>query len=76
VPLLGVDRREVKARANGFLKLYQWLGDHDFPIVRADRSEPLVIVPFSFAVEIAKAAENSRISVKGAPDAVIPARAT
>ena len=74
VPLLGVDRRvEVKARANGFRKLYQWLGDHDFLIVRADRSEPLVIVPFSFAVEIAKAAENSRMRVSSAPDAVSPA---
>jgi Holliday junction resolvase len=61
VPILGVDRRvEVKARANGFRKLYQWLGDHDFLIVRADRADPLVIVPFSFAVEIAKVAEKQR----------------
>jgi hypothetical protein len=61
VPLLGIDRRvEVKARANGFRRLYDWLGDHDFLIVRADRSEPLVVVPFHLAVEIARAAENSR----------------
>jgi hypothetical protein len=39
-------------------------------IVRADRSEPLVIVPFSLAVEIAKAAENSRSRAIGAPGAV------
>jgi Holliday junction resolvase len=75
VPLLGVDRRvEVKARANGFRKLYQWLGDHDFLIVRADRSEPLVVIPLDSAIEIAKAAEkNSRISVICEPDAVLPA---
>jgi hypothetical protein len=61
VPLLGVDRRvEVKAKANGFRRLYDWLGDHDFLIVRANRAEPLVVVPFHLAVEIAKAAENSR----------------
>ena len=42
-------------------------------IVRADRSEPLVVVPFRLAIEIAKAAENSRMRVSGAPDAVSPA---
>jgi Holliday junction resolvase len=61
VPLLGANRRvEVKARANGFRRLYDWLGDHDFLIVRADRSEPLVVIPLNLAVEIAKVAENSR----------------
>jgi hypothetical protein len=62
VPLLGIDRSvEVKARANGFRRLYDWLGDHDFLIVRADHSEPLVVIPFRLAAEIAKAAEkNSR----------------
>jgi hypothetical protein len=61
VPLLGVDRRvEVKARANGFRKLYQWLNDADYLIVRADRAEPLVVIPLHLAIEIAKAAENSR----------------
>jgi hypothetical protein len=63
VPLLGVDRRvEVKARGNGFRQLYEWLDGADFLIVRADRSEPLVVVPFHFAIEIVKAAENSRSS--------------
>src|SRR6516162_5310081 len=61
VPLLGADHRvEVKARANGFRRLYDWLGDHDFLIVRADRSEPLIVIPLNLAVEIAKVAENSR----------------
>jgi Holliday junction resolvase len=63
VPLLGADRRvEVKSRGNGFRQLYAWLDGADLLIVRADRSEPLVIVRFNFAVEIAKAAENSRSS--------------
>jgi hypothetical protein len=61
VPLLGADRRvEVKCRGSGFRQLYTWLDGADFLIVRADRSEPLVVVPFHFAIEIAKAAENSR----------------
>ncbi len=68
VPLLGVDRRvEVKARTDGFRQLYDWLDGADLLIVRADRSEPLVIVPFHFASEIAKAAENSRTRAISAP---------
>jgi len=64
VPLLGIDRRvEVKSRGSGFKQLYEWLNGADLLIVRADRSEPLVVVPFHFAIEIAKAAENSRMSV-------------
>src|SRR5215472_18281639 len=58
VPLLGVDRRvEVKCRGNGFRQLYAWLNGADLLIVRANRAEPLVVVPFCFAVEIARAAE-------------------
>jgi Holliday junction resolvase len=71
VPLLGVDRRvEVKARASGFRQLYEWLGTHDLLIVRADRAEPLVIIKLNLAVEIARAAENSRSSgiASGVPD--------
>jgi Holliday junction resolvase len=61
IPLLGADRRvEVKCRGDGFRQLYTWLNGADFLIVRANRAEPLVIVPFHLAVEIAKAAENSR----------------
>ena len=59
------DRRiEVKCRGNGFRELYRWLDGADFLIVRADRARPLVIVPFHLAIEIAKAAENSRTCVK------------
>jgi hypothetical protein len=61
VPLLGLDRRvEVKARANGFRCLYDWLGDHDFLIVKADRRKPLVILPLDLATEIAVVAERAR----------------
>ena len=61
VPLLGADRRiEVKCRSNGFKEIYRWLDGADFLIVRADRSEPLVVIPLHLAIEIAKAAENSR----------------
>jgi Holliday junction resolvase len=60
VPLLGTDRRvEVKCRGNGFRQLYDWLEGHDFLIVRADRREPLVVIPLKLAAEIAMAAERS-----------------
>jgi len=61
VPLLGVDRRvEVKARADGFKELYRWLNGADLLIVRADRAEPLVVLPLRFALEIAAKAEKQR----------------
>jgi Holliday junction resolvase len=70
VPLLGIDRRvEVKVRGAGFRQLYAWLDGADLLIVRADRSEPLVIIPFRLAVEIAKVAEDSRNIAGNAPDA-------
>jgi Archaeal holliday junction resolvase (hjc) len=54
VPVLGVDRVvEVKCRADGFRELYRWLVDRDILIVRADRSEPLVVLPLKLAAEIA-----------------------
>jgi hypothetical protein len=61
VPLLGVDRSvEVKVRADGFRELYRWLNGADFLVVKADRAEPLVVVPLRLAAEIAKRAEASR----------------
>src|SRR6516162_3807123 len=61
IPLLGTDRRaEVKCRGNGFRQLYEWLEGHDFLIVRADRCEPLVVIPLKLAAEIAMAAERSK----------------
>ena len=54
VPVMGTDRViEVKCRAKGFRQLYDWLIDRDILIVRADRSEPLVVVPLKLAAEIA-----------------------
>jgi Holliday junction resolvase len=69
VSLLGADRRvEVKCRGNGFRELYHWLNGADFLIVKADRLEPLVVIPFRLAIEIAKAAQNSRVVAGIAPD--------
>jgi Holliday junction resolvase len=68
VPLLGIDRRvEVKCRGNGFRQLYDWLDGADFLIVKADRLEPLVVVPLKFATEIARLAERAKDG--GAPTA-------
>jgi hypothetical protein len=54
VPILNIDRVvEVKCRADGFRELYKWLIDRDILIVRADRSEPLVVLPLKLAAEIA-----------------------
>jgi hypothetical protein len=59
VPLLGIERVvEVKCRANGFRELYAWLADRDILIVRANRREPLVILPMWLASEIAAVAEG------------------
>jgi hypothetical protein len=58
VPLLGIDRCvEVKVRGTGCGQLYNWLEGRDLLIARADRREPLVILPLRLAVEIAQAAE-------------------
>lgn len=62
VPLLGIDRRaEAKCRADGFRELYRWLGGVDFLIIRADRRDPLVVLPLKLAAEIAAAAERSKV---------------
>jgi len=61
VPLLGIDRRvEVKCRGNGFRQVYAWLAGVDLLILRADRCEPVVVVPLRLAAEIASAAERGR----------------
>ena len=67
VPLLGIDRVvEVKCRGNGFRRLYDWLIDRDLLIVRADRREPLVILPLRLAIEIAKTAEKIKFGADNA----------
>jgi Holliday junction resolvase len=61
VPLLGADHRvEVKCRADGFRELYRWLNGSDLVVVKADRCDPLVVVPLRLAAEIAKVAEAGR----------------
>jgi hypothetical protein len=61
LPLLGIDRRvEVKARANGFARLYGWLNGADLLVLKADRREPLVVIPLALAAEIAAMAERNR----------------
>jgi Holliday junction resolvase len=54
MPLAGRDLcLEVKARADGFRNLYDWLEGRDVLIVKADRQEPLVVVRLSMAAGIA-----------------------
>lgn len=65
VPVVGIDRVvEVKCRADGFRELYRWLVERDILIVRADRSEPLVILPLKLAAEIASAADKNNLRIE------------
>ena len=41
-------------------EIYKWLDGADLLVVRADRSEPLVVVPLQFAIEVAVAAERGK----------------
>jgi Holliday junction resolvase len=61
IPLLGVDCiAEVKVRGTGFRQLYEWLDGRDLLIVRADRRQPLVVLPLRLAAEVAQAAERGK----------------
>lgn len=42
---------EVKVRANGFKALYTFLDDNDYLVVRADRKEPLIVMPLKDYLE-------------------------
>jgi hypothetical protein len=48
---------EVKCRGNGFAQLYEWLDGRDILIVKADRRDPLVVLPLPLAAEIAAKAK-------------------
>jgi hypothetical protein len=61
VPLSGAARGRFGGDVSVPL-LYDWLGDHDFLIVKADRLEPLVVLRLSFASEIAALAEQTKNS--------------
>lgn len=39
-------RCEVKARANGFKQLYEWIGDNGVLHLIGDRKEPLTVLPW------------------------------
>jgi len=61
VPALGRDLRgEAKCRGNGFNRLYDWLGGHDFLVIRADLKPLLVVVKLELAAEIVMAAERAK----------------
>jgi Holliday junction resolvase len=60
VPVLGEDMTlEVKARAKGFAQPYAWLEGADALIVKADRKEPLLVIPLKRAAEIIMRAEKA-----------------
>ena len=67
VPVVGVDRPvEVNVRAGGFSRAVPLARGPDFLIVRADRSEPLVVIPLKLAAEIAAGAERADEPGRGA----------
>lgn len=45
VVLAGGLKAEVKARANGFTRLYKWLEDVDMLALKADRRDWLIVLP-------------------------------
>jgi hypothetical protein len=49
---------EVKVRRRGFEALYSWLDGRDMLIVKADRRDPLVVLPLSLAAEIGAMAQR------------------
>jgi hypothetical protein len=61
-PVLGDDwRLEAKCRASGFAQLYDWLGTENHAlVVRADRREPLIVMPLRRAMDVLKRAEDYR----------------
>jgi hypothetical protein len=59
VDLLGIERRvECKVRARAFNQIYKWLAAADMLVIRADRKEPLAVVPLWLAAEVARVAEG------------------
>jgi hypothetical protein len=50
---------EVKCRSEGSHQLYGWLDGREVLVVKADRQQPLGVLPLSLAAEIARATEQS-----------------
>lgn len=54
-PKLGTIEVKCRADGSGFVTLERWLGDNDALVLRRDRAEPLMVLPWStFARLIAK----------------------
>lgn len=45
-------RCEVKARKDGFKQIYKWLEERDILIIKADRKEYLILVPFEIFINL------------------------
>lgn len=61
IPLLGRDlRAEVKARASGFTRIYDWLAGNDLLIIKADHKQMLVVLPLDSAADYARLLEASK----------------
>jgi hypothetical protein len=59
VDLLGISRSiECKVRSRAFGQLYSWLANSDILVIRADRKEPLCLLPLWLAAEVARVAEG------------------
>lgn len=55
---IGKRRYEAKVRADGFKQLYTWIAGHDGLLLKADRRELLVVLPFAEFVRLMKGGSN------------------
>lgn len=61
-PILGDDQVfEVKCRAAGFARIYNWLGGYYGLVIRADREEPLVVLRLRDFASLALTADKRRL---------------
>ncbi len=49
----GVQTLEVKARADGFRQIYDWLGKNFGLVIKADRATPLIVLRLDDAANLA-----------------------
>lgn len=61
-PFLNIDRRiEVKCRSDGFKQIYEWLGEDNYAlIIKADRKQPLLVMPLREAARVAAIIEQKK----------------
>ncbi len=55
---IGERRYEATVRADGFKQLYTWIAGHDGLLLKADRRELLVVLPFAEFVRLMKGGSN------------------